>query len=268
VDANGTIRPLCAALAILVAVPAAAAGRGAGASYTRASYPYGARVNQPLTLPGTMLRIDLPLAVNLSSGFVGEPVSIPASVDLGITDNLQVGIVHGTGVCLSGRSNGCPEVYDDAGIRVVLGLHRQLEQQLAVEAVILATSLEASSYVAGGRAAYKRSVGNFGVTVDAGLLAAVSDRSNAAVRQLLFANAEGAVQFGESFAAYASVGFDKPIDTAAGVSDRFGVPVRFGAELEPVNKITVAAELGFPNLLGEESTGREREGRIVLRLFI
>lgn len=267
-NANRTNRVLCAALALAAATPAAAAGRGAGASYSRASYPYGERVNQPLTLPGTMLRVDLPLAANLSSGAVGEPVSIPASVDLGVTDNLQLGIFHGTGVCLSGTSNGCPEVYDDAGVRAVLGLLRQLEWQFAVEAVFYASSLEASSYVLGGRGAYRRSVGNFGITVDMGLLVAVSDRSTALVRQLFFGSAEGAVQFGESFSVFASLGFDKPIDTAAGVSDRFAVPVGFGIEVEPVNKITFSGELVFPNLLGQESTGREREGWITLRVYI
>ncbi len=263
---HSVLRVAAAALATVAALPAA--GRGAGASYTRASYPYGERVNQPLTLPGTMFRLDLPLAANLSSGRAGEPVSIPAAVDLGITDDLQIGIFHGTGLCLTGTSKGCPEVYDDAGLRAVVGIVRGQEWQLAAEAVFYASSLSDGSWVAGGSAAYRRSVGNFGLTLDAGLLAAVTERSAAPVRQLFFGNAEGAVQFGESFALFAMIGLDKPIDTDAGVPDRFGVPVGFGAELEPANKITLSAELLFPNLLGEDSTGSDREGRIVLRLYI
>lgn len=267
VKLHSAIRVAVATLGI-VALPATATGRGAGAVYTRATFPYGERVNQPLTLPGTMFRLDLPLAANLSSGQAGEPVSIPAAVDLGITDDLQIGLFHGTGICLSGSSNGCPEVYDDAGLRAVVGIARGLEWQLAAEAILYASSLSDGRYVAGGSAAYKRSVGNFGLTLDAGLLVAVTERSAAPVRQLLFASAEGAVQFGDSLAAFATIGLDRPIDTAAGVPDRFGVPVGFGVELEPANKITVSAELLFPNLLGEDGTGDEREGRLVLRLYI
>lgn len=265
---RSSARVAAASLGLLAALPASAAGRGAGASYTRSSFPYGERVNQPLTLPGTMLRVDLPLAANLSSGQAGEPVSIPAALDFGITDDIQVGIFHGTGLCLSGTSNGCPEVYDDLGLRAAVGIARGLEWQFAAEALLLATSLSADAYTAGGRAAYKRSFGNLGITLDAGLLAAVTERDSAPMRQDLFANAEGGVQFGESLGAWATIGLDKPIDTAAGVSDRLGVPVSFGVEFEPVNKIAVSAELRFPNLLGQEGTGSEREGRIVLRLFI
>lgn len=262
------LRVAAAALGIVAALPAASAGRGAGASYTRASYPYGERVNQPLTLPGTMFRLDLPLAANLSSGQAGEPVSIPAAVDLGITDNLQIGLFHGTGICLTGTSKGCPEVYDDAGLRAIVGILRGQEWQFAAEAILYASSLSDGSYVAGGAAAYKRSVGNFGLTLDAGLLVAVTERSAAPVRQVLSANAESAVQLGDRLTPFATIGLAKPIDTAAGVSDGLFVPVGFGVELEAANKITVSAELHFPNLLGEDSTGSDREGRIVLRLYI
>lgn len=258
---------VAAALA-LAAVPAHAEQRGAGTVYDRISYPYGERVNQPLTLPATLIRAEAPIAVNLSKDRVGEPVNVPVALDYGVLNGFQVGLFHDTGLCLTGTSNGCSEVYDDVGGRVRIGLSRTPESQLAAEVSLLAYQFDDPRYLGTLALAYKRSVGNIGVLLDAGLRSALNARSDLPFTESAFAEAEGAIQLGESLSVFGRLGVNRPLDTESGYSARTSVPVTLGAEIELVRKLVVGAQLGFPNLLGEDATADDRELMILLRLFV
>lgn len=79
--------------------------------------------------PGGMLSARIVLGVNLSKGAFGEPISIAPDVHYGVTDKLQLGLLHtgptgwqarpGTGLCLTGKDSGCPKVYDNIGFDVM-----------------------------------------------------------------------------------------------------------------------------------------------------
>jgi hypothetical protein len=81
-----------------------------------------------VTLPGGRTEIRLPIAINVSKGQGGKPISIPLEVYHGINDDLTIGLTHsggvvqstspyqpGSGLCLTGTSNGCPKVYNNFG---------------------------------------------------------------------------------------------------------------------------------------------------------
>jgi hypothetical protein len=107
---------------------------GAGAAPTSAgaasASPTG---NDQLTLPKGRLIIDAYLGINLSSNaagdsLVGKPVSISPDIWYGVNDDLTVGLVHSTvgtsgimggtatSLCLTGKDNGCANVYNNVGV--------------------------------------------------------------------------------------------------------------------------------------------------------
>jgi hypothetical protein len=260
-----------AALVLAAALPARAAeehGGGAGTVYPKDEYPYGLLVNQPLTLSAGLIRLDVPVAFNLSKDQVGKPVFIPAALDFGVTDDLQIGVFHARGICLSGKSNGCNKVYDDIGGRVSLGLFRDPGGQLVVNAAVLAFEFEDVGLDGSIGAAYKRTLGNLALVLGADLAVALNKRDQRLSKEALLLSAEGQFQIVHGLAAFGRIGYQKAIDELAGVDVGYQVPVGVGIEFEPVPRVDVGAELTFPNLLGKDSTSDEREGVVFLRLFI
>jgi hypothetical protein len=250
---------LAALLALAFAVaPAAAEERGAGAVYDRATYPYGDVVDQPLTLPRGMVRLDVPVHVNLTTNEVGKPWFIPPSLDVGVTDGLQLGVFSEVGLCPAGAQNGCNKTWDDLGARAVVSLARTRVSQLAVEADVLAFQLDDPQLRAGLALDYKRSLGVFGFTARAGADAFVTDRDTKVYRELAFAEVLGALQLGDELAVIARVRGEKALEVAAGTSVPFRVPVELGFQLEPVRHLSLGASIEFQNLLGEEASADQR----------
>lgn len=265
---NRTILAAAVALLALATKPAAGEDQGAGRNYNRETYPYGEIVDQPLTLPASVVRLELPSHVNTAKDEVGKPWYVPATLDIGVTDDVQVGVFHARGLCLAGTSNGCAKTYDDVGGRAVVSLSRTYEAQLAVEGNVLAFRFADTQYQGGLGLAYKRSIGNVGLQIRGGVEALFTDRSTALVKELAFGEAVGAVQLGHSLAVLARIGVDKGLEAASGVKTPLTVPVAFGAEFEPIRKLAIGGELEFANLLGDGGNGDERELVVFLRLFI
>lgn len=79
-----------------------------------------------------MLSARVYLNVNLSSELVGKPISLAPDIFYSVTDKLQLGLLHmgpmgwqtrpGTGLCLTGKENGCPKVYNNIGLDLMYGL--------------------------------------------------------------------------------------------------------------------------------------------------
>jgi hypothetical protein len=267
VNPHQTTRVAVAVAAVLAALPAAA-DRGAGEVYSRDTYPFGELVNQPLTLPASLIRLDVPVVVNLTKDQVGEPWFVPVAADLGITNDLQVGVFHEVGLCLAGDDNGCGEVYDDFGGRLAFTLSRTPEAHLVAEANVLAFDLDDPAYRAGLALAYKRSVGNLGLTVRGGVDALVNRRDDALAKEVAFADGQLAVQLGDNLAVYGGLGIRYALEEAPGIDLPFQVPFTAGAEFEPIRKLTVGGELRFLNLLGEDASTDERTLTLFLRLYV
>lgn len=82
-----------------------------------------------IMVPTGRVELRVPLNINMSSSYVGKPISIPLDVYYGVSDVLSVGLTHsggtvqatspyplGSGLCLSGDTSGCPKVYNNVGL--------------------------------------------------------------------------------------------------------------------------------------------------------
>jgi hypothetical protein len=82
--------------------------------------------------PAGLFTARVNLLVNASKGSFGKPTSLAPDLFYAISDTLQIGLLHtgpmgwqshpGSGLCLTGESNGCPKVYDNVGLDLMYGL--------------------------------------------------------------------------------------------------------------------------------------------------
>lgn len=261
---NRLLRIVLSAALVLAAVSTRAAEGGAGTVYPKAQYPYAELVKQPLTLSAGLIRVDVPVEINLTKDQVGEPWNIPLSADFGVTDDLQVGIFHVTGLCLAGEDNGCPNAYDDIGARARYSLHRDPGGQLVLDGGLAISSFDASTYEAIVGAAYKRTMGNLALELDAAFQFGLNKRDERVVKDVYAVGAELQFQVAHGLAAFGNIAFADAIDEDV----PYAIPVGFGVEYEIVPRVDVGAEFTFENLLGEDSTADERSAAVFVRLFL
>jgi hypothetical protein len=83
--------------------------------------------------PAGLFTARLSLLANASKGSFGKPTSLAPDLYYSISDTVQIGLVHtgpmgwqslpGGSLCLTGKSNGCPNgVYDNVGLDFMYGL--------------------------------------------------------------------------------------------------------------------------------------------------
>jgi hypothetical protein len=82
--------------------------------------------------PEGLVTLRLLLLVNASKGGFGKPTSLAPDLYYSISDTVQIGLLHtlpmgwqterGAGLCLTGKSDGCPHVYDNVGFDFMYGL--------------------------------------------------------------------------------------------------------------------------------------------------
>ncbi|HSZ83514.1 MAG TPA: hypothetical protein VLA14_14595 [Polyangia bacterium] len=82
--------------------------------------------------PEGLVTLRLLLLVNASEGAFGKPTSLAPDLYYSLTDTVQIGLLHtlpmgwqtepGAGLCLTGKSGGCPHLYDNVGFDLMYGL--------------------------------------------------------------------------------------------------------------------------------------------------
>ena len=82
--------------------------------------------------PGGLFTARVLLLVNASKDNFGKPVSLAPDLFYSLSDTVQIGLLHtgpmgwqsrpGSGLCLTGMSNGCPKVYNNVGFDFMYGL--------------------------------------------------------------------------------------------------------------------------------------------------
>jgi hypothetical protein len=85
----------------------------------------------PLVLDAGRWEIRVPVAIGMSSGAGGKPISLPVDVYYGLNERLTLGLSHsygvvqavlpyrpGLGICLS-NEDFCPKVYDNIGLDAI-----------------------------------------------------------------------------------------------------------------------------------------------------
>ncbi len=82
--------------------------------------------------PEGLVTLRLLLLIDASKGAFGKPTSLAPDLYYSLSDTVQIGLLHtlpmgwqtepGAGLCLTGKSNGCPHVYDNVGFDFMYGL--------------------------------------------------------------------------------------------------------------------------------------------------
>jgi len=82
--------------------------------------------------PGGLFTARISLLVNASKDSFGKPTSLAPDLFYSVTDTVQIGLLHtgpmgwqsrpGSGLCLTGTSDGCPKVYNNVGFDFMYGL--------------------------------------------------------------------------------------------------------------------------------------------------
>jgi hypothetical protein len=132
---HGTIAVSVVLLALFGGVRAARAeveeGGGEVPPVSRA--PMGkVAVRRGVQGPEGLFTARLNLLVNASKGDFGKPSSLAPDLYYAFTDTVQLGLIHTgpmgwqttppAGICFTGKSDGCPHVYDNVGLDFMYGL--------------------------------------------------------------------------------------------------------------------------------------------------
>ena len=82
--------------------------------------------------PEGLVTVRVNLLINASKDSFGKPISLAPDLYYSLSDTVQIGLLHtgpmgwqtlpGAGLCLTGKSNGCPHVYDNVGFDFIYGL--------------------------------------------------------------------------------------------------------------------------------------------------
>ncbi len=90
----------------------------------------------PWILPEAGLRLDVTGELELSAGKVGKPFDIAPDLWFGASDDVTIGVTEsryaatgfrgsaGSAVCLTGTANGCPAVFNNAGVEAWVAVVR------------------------------------------------------------------------------------------------------------------------------------------------
>lgn len=214
-------------------------------------------VDRPLGVSAGMLELVAPVVTNLSKSSAAEPISVPLVINYGLTDDVQLSLVHGTGLCVTGKSSGCAKAYNDLGFRghyTLLGRGSNLE--LAAVGRLDFVSLDPNlmrafigphiNWVLGGGKALILS--NPGVYI--GL-----NKRDSGNKEALTVPVYAYLQATDNIAPYLFTGIAGPFD---GFGDGYQVPLGVGLFYGVSNKLDVVAEFDFLNLGGKQLGGAGR----------
>jgi len=239
----------------------------------------------PLTIGrGRLVIAGSTLNVNLSSGAVGEPVSLAPSVWFGVTDKISVGLTHdggttawsprpgvrvttidilgmtdtevsGAGICVTGKDANCAKPYDNVGVDALIGIADgtfSVAGHVGLDALSLAEMTLGTRLGVLGRYAASSKLS---IVFDPRVQLAVTDRDFTGDRLdvPVWVWFEPATTLGF----YVHTGLSGPFN---GLGDSFNVPVGVGASFHASPKLTLGADFQFSNLLGK---GSSADGRVL-----
>lgn len=218
-------------------------------------------VRRGLQAPEGMLTARVALAINLGADAVGEPIPLAPDIAYGVSDRLQVSLIHdgpmrwqarpGLGLCLTGSDGGCPHVYDNVGLDVMYGLVFGSQLHVSVHGGLLFNSLDPVATMLPLGVAAKLHLGDaIAVTVDPQLGFALSDRDVNA--DMLFLPIDVSFQVGVPTTLKLLTGVVGPLD---GFADAYQAPLGVGVVHNVTEHIDVGARFSFDNLLGQQPPG-------------
>jgi hypothetical protein len=211
-------------------------------------------VDRPLGVSAHMLQVDVNSATSLTKDYAGKPSTLPLAVWYGVTNQLQVGLVHASGLCISGESNGCAKVYDDVAFNALYSISgRGGNFELAGWAQLNYSSFDRGTINAQvGPAINWVIAGNAALLAYPGIQFGLDKREEMANKEALVAPVYLYGRAGAHVAPVLFTGISAPFD---GFSDSYRVPVGVGALVGLTTKIDVGARFDLSNLLGKHAEG-------------
>jgi len=210
--------------------------------------------------PAGMFSARVLLDVNLSSDQVGKPVSLAPDLFYSVTDRFQIGLLHqgpegwqtrpGTGLCLTGTSNGCPHVYDNLGLDTMTGLVYGKVDLSAHVSFFFDSFDPTTTHLALGLAAKIHASDRVAITLDPKYGIATNDRETN--DDYLIIPAEIGIQAAPKTGIKILTGL---FGDVSAFGDTYQIPVGLGL-VQNLNKhFDLGARFSFDNLLGKEPDG-------------
>jgi len=203
-----------------------AAAEPAAAMAAPAGYPdeYALR---PLNVSAGMLEVTVPVVVNLSKEMVGKPINVPLMVRYGVTEELELSLSHSTGLCLTGKDNGCAKVYNDVMIGASYSFMKDSELELAALVGLDIWHLSDPMMMAADvGVALKYNTGAIGIKAAPQVEIGLNKRDAGNVKQVIGLPVEVAFQASPELAPFLQTGIAGPTD---GFADSYIVPLGIGA---------------------------------------
>jgi len=210
--------------------------------------------------PSGMLSARLLLGINLSADNVGKPISLAPDLYYGVSDTLQLGLVHqgplgwqgrpGLGLCVTGKSNGCPKVYDNVGFDLMYGLaFGQLH--LSAHGSLFVSSFDpTTTSLALGVAGKLHANDRVALFFDPKIAIAISDRNTN--DDVLYVPLELEYQLGAPTTFKVLSGISGGLST---LGDTYQAPLGIGLVQNLTEHVDLGARFSFDNLLGQQPQG-------------
>jgi hypothetical protein len=210
--------------------------------------------------PSGMLSARLLLDVNMSADHLGKPISLAPDLYYGVTDKLQLGLLHdgpmgwqaqpGLGLCLTGTANGCPKLYDNVGFDMMYGgafgaLH------LSAHGSLFVTSFDPSTTsLALGVAGKVHFSERVALLFDPKIAIALSDRGTN--DDALYIPLELEYQLGAPTTFKVLSGIS---GSWSKLGDTYQAPLGLGLVQNLTTHLDLGARFSFDNLLGHQAQG-------------
>jgi hypothetical protein len=211
-------------------------------------------VDRPLGVSAGMLQVDINGATTLSKNLAGKPATLPLAFWYGATNQLQLGLVHASGVCITGKSNGCAKVYDDVGLNGLYSISgRGSNFELAAWAQLNYASFDKGTLNAQVGPAINWVIGgNAALLAYPGLQIGLNKREPAGNKEAVVAPIYLYGRAGTHVAPVLYTGLSAPL---SGFGNAYRIPVGLGALVGLTKVLDVGLRFDLSNLLGKHADG-------------
>lgn len=224
--------------------------------------------------PAGMVAARLLLDINLSADRAGKPISFAPDLYYSATDRLQLGVVHdgpmgwqarpGLGLCLTGKSNGCPRLYDNIGLDVMYAVALG-EFRLSTHTSLFASTFDPfTASLAIGFTAKARLAGHVALLLDPKVAIALTKRN--INDDALYVPLELQFQLGASTTLKLLSGLSGKLSAA--FSDTSEIPVGIGLVQNLTRHLDLGARFSFDDLLGHQDMGVSRTDTRSLAILV
>jgi|RhiMethySRZTD1v2_1073278.scaffolds.fasta_scaffold15007_2 hypothetical protein len=243
---------LALALALSFAVPAHAE------EFTHRSYtlPDGA-----FEITGEPARPKV-LGINLSKDQAGQPVYVAPHFYWGVSDPVTIGITHDRGLCLTGEDGGCPRLYDDVGLGMLIGLSEARNHEVDLHLGVPILSFDPFTIGSKFGALVRINAGSLVALVFDPFLYVGFNRRDEGNREELVLPVWVYFQTSPSVAPFVGASAEGPLDDFAG---HYRIPVEGGVVFEISNNADLGVVFRFNNLLGHDGGADGRELGLMAR---